>query len=64
MGSSLSLSLSLSLRSSGKVGSTFSTSYTWHSSYKPGDKSCITKEPNNDYEKRNISVVIGDTDTP
>jgi hypothetical protein len=49
---SLSLSLSLSLKSSGKVGSTFSTSDTWHSCYKPGDKSCIKKEPNNDYEKR------------
>jgi hypothetical protein len=64
MGSSLSLSLSLSLRSSGKVDSSFTTSYTWHSCYKPGAKSCIKKEPNNDYEKRNISVVFGDTDTP
>ena len=48
---------------SGKVGSSCSTSDTCHSCYKPGEKSRIRKEPNNDYEKRNISVVICDTDT-
>ena len=52
------------LRCSGKVGSSCSTSDTCYSCYKPSGKSWIRKGPDNDYEKRNISVVICDTDTP
>jgi hypothetical protein len=29
-----------------------------------GDKSCMRKEPDYDYDKQNISVVICHTDTP
>jgi len=35
-----------------------------YSCYKPGDKSWMMKGPKCDYDKRNISVVICDTDTP
>ena len=42
--------------------------HMWHPScyacYKPGDKSQMKKRPDCDYEKRNISVIICDTDTP
>jgi hypothetical protein len=42
--------------------------HMWHplcySSYKPGDMLWMGKGPDCDYDKRNISVVIPDTDTP
>jgi len=35
-----------------------------YSSYKSGDKSCMRKGLDSDYHKRNICVVICDTDIP
>ena len=52
------------LKCSGSVGSSCSTSDTCYSCYKTSGKSWIRKGPDNDCEKRNISVVICDTDTP
>jgi len=51
---------------SGKISSFCSTCSTrrCYSSYKPGDKSWMRKGPNCDCDKRNISVVVFDTDIP